>query len=345
MADKKISELNSLTGANAADGDLVAIVDVSATETKKITRSEFFTDTPSIDVGGTVTADELTVGNSNVGSNTSHIANMTINNNGYIGSAADTTAIQITTAGGVNFTGGDISFYEDTGTTPKFFWDASAESLGIGTSSPTSALDVTGTVTADGLTMASGSQGVIGVFGTSGLQLIGQTGSDNIIGTMGVNEPLVFRTVSTEKMRIDISGNVGIGTSSPASPLHIYATIYPEIRLTNTTTGSTASDGVSIQVAGTTKHLYIWNHETADTIFGTSNTERMRIDSSGNVGIGTSSPTNALDVNSDSIRVRTSQTPATASATGNQGEIAWDADYIYICVATNTWKRVAVSTW
>ena len=85
MADKKISELNSLTGANAADGDLVAIVDVSATETKKITRSEFFTDTPSIDVGGTVTADELTVGNSNVGSNTSHIANMTINNNGYIG--------------------------------------------------------------------------------------------------------------------------------------------------------------------------------------------------------------------------------------------------------------------
>jgi hypothetical protein len=61
MADKKISELNSLTGANAADGDLVAIVDVSATETKKITRSEFFTDTPSIDVTGTVTADGLTV--------------------------------------------------------------------------------------------------------------------------------------------------------------------------------------------------------------------------------------------------------------------------------------------
>jgi hypothetical protein len=41
-------------------------------------------------------------------------------------------------------TGGDISFYEDTGTTAKFFWDASAESLGIGTSSPTTKLDVTG---------------------------------------------------------------------------------------------------------------------------------------------------------------------------------------------------------
>jgi hypothetical protein len=39
-------------------------------------------------------------------------------------------------------TGGDISFYEDTGTTAKFFWDASAESLGIGTSSPATSLHV-----------------------------------------------------------------------------------------------------------------------------------------------------------------------------------------------------------
>jgi hypothetical protein len=37
---------------------------------------------------------------------------------------------------------GDISFFEDTGTTAKFFWDASAESLGIGTSSPSAPLDV-----------------------------------------------------------------------------------------------------------------------------------------------------------------------------------------------------------
>ena len=47
---------------------------------------------------------------------------------------------------------GDISFYEDTGTTPKFFWDASAESLGIGTTSPTEKLDVSGTVKATNYT-------------------------------------------------------------------------------------------------------------------------------------------------------------------------------------------------
>jgi hypothetical protein len=42
----------------------------------------------------------------------------------------------------LDHTTGDISFYEDTGTTPKFFWDASAESLGIGTSSPESLVEL-----------------------------------------------------------------------------------------------------------------------------------------------------------------------------------------------------------
>ena len=82
-----------------------------------------------------------------------------------------------------------------------------------------------------------------------------------------------------------------------------------------------------------------------DLVVVTNNTERMRVTSAGNVGIGTSAPANLLDVNADSIRVRTAQTPATAGATGNQGEIAWDANYIYVCTATNTWKRVAIATW
>ena len=38
-------------------------------------------------------------------------------------------------------------------------------------------------------------------------------------------------------------------------------------------------------------------------------------------------------------------TPASAAATGTAGQIRWDADYIYVCTATNTWKRVAISTW
>lgn len=38
-------------------------------------------------------------------------------------------------------------------------------------------------------------------------------------------------------------------------------------------------------------------------------------------------------------------TPASAAATGTTGTIAWDASFIYVCVATNTWKRVAIATW
>jgi hypothetical protein len=71
----------------------------------------------------------------------------------------------------------------------------------------------------------------------------------------------------------------------------------------------------------------------------------MTIKSDGNVGIGTASPTSLLDVNSDTVRIRTARTPASAAAAGNAGDICWDANYIYVCTATNTWKRTAISTW
>lgn len=41
----------------------------------------------------------------------------------------------------------------------------------------------------------------------------------------------------------------------------------------------------------------------------------------------------------------TAKTPLSAIDTGLQGQIAWDADYIYVCVANNVWKRSALTTW
>jgi len=44
-------------------------------------------------------------------------------------------------------------------------------------------------------------------------------------------------------------------------------------------------------------------------------------------------------------RIATSAAPATATSTGTAGEIRYDSGYVYICVATNTWKRAALTTW
>ena len=43
--------------------------------------------------------------------------------------------------------------------------------------------------------------------------------------------------------------------------------------------------------------------------------------------------------------ISTTQTPASAAATGTVGQIAWDSGFVYVCTATNTWKRAAIATW
>lgn len=51
-----------------------------------------------------------------------------------------------------------------------------------------------------------------------------------------------------------------------------------------------------------------------------------------------------MDANDKEFRLR-DKTPASAGATGTKGEICWDADFIYVCTATDTWERVAIASW
>jgi hypothetical protein len=187
---------------------------------------------------------------------------------------------------------GDISFYEDTGTTAKFFWDASAESLGIGTSTPSAPLVVNATNASEGIRVQR--DGVPSQY----LSINEFTGGEHRIYGYG-NKPLDIgsteavdirlRTNSDIRMTIDSSGNVGIGASSPSSLLHASGvgatfTLQDTRGTGNThTLRSSGTNGESLQL-DSAQDFYL----NADTqIFrSASEVERMRIDSSGNVGIG-----------------------------------------------------------
>lgn len=61
---------------------------------------------------------------------------------------------------------------------------------------------------------------------------------------------------------------------------------------------------------------------------------------------GAASIPDAFSFHSDStLQLHQSRTPASATATGSVGMICWDASYLYVCTATNTWRRVAHATW
>lgn len=67
--------------------------------------------------------------------------------------------------------------------------------------------------------------------------------------------------------------------------------------------------------------------------------------SDGNIGIGTDEPDTKLDVNGDKLRIREKHTPASSKEPCSQGQMAWDDQYVYVCVAKDSWKRTELSSW
>ena len=92
-------------------------------------------------------------------------------------------------------------------------------------------------------------------------------------------------------MRIDSSGNVGIGTGSPGRPLHVHQATGggTQMLFTNSTTSSASNRGAEFGL-GADEQAQIWLYENSYFRLATNNTERMRIDSSGRVGIMVSNP-------------------------------------------------------
>jgi len=218
---------------------------------------------------------------------------------------------------------GDISFYEDTGTTAKFFWDSSAESLGIGTSSPESTVHLkgTGNVTT-ALQVESAATGYApkilfdGIIGANADYLLGEvsaswdtatnkvsairfeSGSDTVNKDDGLISFWTSPSASTvaERMRIDSSGNVGIGTANPASPTGFGSSGILHLKAGTGNDCSIVLEGLSgsggrQEIGASGGALQFYRGAATGSM-----TESMRIDSSGRVGIGTSSPNAPLTV-------------------------------------------------
>lgn len=125
----------------------------------------------------------------------------------------------------------------------------------------------------------------------------GTTDADFDIGTSGSNPTgkLHFATLTTPRVTIDPAGNVGVNTTSPAAIFQVNRATDPLMKLTNTASGATSTDGFDVVLSGVNANIN--NRENGTLAIGTNNVERMRVDATGNVGIGSTTPTAKLDVN------------------------------------------------
>ena len=196
------------------------------------------------------------------------------------------------TIGGNTTINGDLAV--DTNT---LFVDASTNRVGIGTANPSAKLDVNGRIRASASASFSEIQllspsgyGSFVYFGEAGVGDRGVLGFSNGSGDLVYRSGASTLSTGTERMRIDSSGNVGIGTTNPNSKLEVAGNIRSNVSNGKgfAITGGTSVESGLVRSAGTGVALR------------TSSLDRLTVDLNGNVGIGTASPSAKVHVSASS---------------------------------------------
>ena len=298
----------NVIGSVTCDG-----IESHASSSARVTLANFENDT---NAGGTEAAISLTNNTPVCSVNlVSHRVGANAGSDFYIENANSASGFQQTFRAAEN---GDISFYEDTGTTPKFFWDASTERLGIGTSSPNQLLEIkSGSAYNSTIRLQtslhrwdiqggeSGYSSTVFAIDYDGVTSFRANGATDNRFNGGLSVGSINTAPPTNGLYV--LGNVGIGTSSPSFVLDVKGSASTQLltRIDNDSTAANSGAGIqfdsSVATGVQTAKIYTScpSNNNVNLIFqqeinGVNGTvETMRIDSSGNVLVGTTSSTPA----------------------------------------------------